>query len=98
MGFLHYDASASFEFDDRLLSHLRTVIIGKLNLHENVVFTWNDDGKQHSLWLHPAMPIRFEFDSESPGELNPAWVELLFALANSPGGLRLAPEPEPHEA
>lgn len=94
MGYLHYGADERFQFEDRILTHLRTVILGKLNLHESLVFTWSAGGKQHSIWLHPAVQLRFEFDSDSTPELNPAWVELLQGLANSPAGLRLISEPD----
>lgn len=94
MGQLHYGGIETFRFNDRALTHLRTVILGKLNLQESLVFTWIADGKQHSVWLHPAVPIHFEFDGEETPELNPAWVEQLLVLANSPSGLRLVAEPE----
>ena len=93
MGHLHYGISARFAFDDRTLTHLRTVILGKLSLQESMVFTWSDGGTQHSLWLHPAVPLHFEFDAPVTPELNPHWVEQLQAQANSGSGLRLIPEP-----
>lgn len=93
MGHLHYDGVAKFTFDDRLLTHLRSVIFAKLNLHESLVFTWSSEGKQRSIWLHPTMPLHFEFDGEETPDINPAWIELLRATANSPSGLRLIPEP-----
>lgn len=93
MGYLHYSGMESFAFDDRLLTHLRTVILGKLNLQESLVLTWTRDGQQHSIWLHPTVPIHFEFDSEATPELNPQWIEQMVALANSPGGLRCVEEP-----
>lgn len=93
MGYLRYD-TAAFAFDDRSLAHLRTVILSKLNLQESLVFTWVDGERQHSLWLHPAIPLHFEFNEGVPLDLNPAWVEQLLSLANSPGGLRLSEEPQ----
>ncbi|QZY53187.1 DUF7882 family protein [Leucobacter tenebrionis] len=94
MGHLIYGHGERFEFDDRLLTHLRTVILAKLNLQESLVFTWSDE-RQHSIWLHPSMPVHFEFDQRTTDELNPAWIEQLLAHANSQGGLRLVEEP-PH--
>ena len=94
MGNLHYGGLETLAFDDRTLTHLRTVILGKLNLQESLVFTWVSEGKQHSIWLHPSVPIHFEFDAEETPELNPAWIEQLFALANSPSGLRSVEEPD----
>lgn len=94
MGYLHYGRVSSFAFEDRLLTHLRTVILGKLNLQESFVFTWNDAGRQRSIWLHPSLPLHFEFDAEEAPELNPAWVEALLPLANTPAGLHILPEPD----
>lgn len=93
MGYLHYGESRSFSFDDRALTHLRTVILGKLNLQESLVFTWLADGRQRSIWLHPTIPLHFEFEDDTTPELNPEWVEQLLSLANSPAGLRLIDEP-----
>lgn len=94
MGHLHYGGVASFAFDDRSLTHLRSTILAKLSLQESLVFTWSDGGTQRSIWLHPSIPVHFEFDDEVTPDLNPAWIEHLQALANSPAGLRWVEEPE----
>lgn len=94
MGQLHYDAVASFAFDDRSLAHLRAVIVAKLNLQESLVFTWLDAGQQRSIWIHPSIPLQFEFDAEQTPELNPAWIEQIMVLANSTTGLRWIEEPD----
>lgn len=92
MGYLHYGNGDRFEFDDRLLAHLRKVILGKLVLGESLVFTWIDLGQQRSIWMHPSFPLQFEFDGRAVPELDPALLERLAQLANSPGGLRVAEE------
>lgn len=96
MGYLHYGGIESFNVDDRTLTHLRTVILGKFNLQESLVFTWAEDGKQHSIWLNPSVPIHFEFDTDETPEINHAWIEQLLTYANSPAGLRISSEPERH--
>lgn len=93
MAFLHYGGIASFQFDDRTLTHLRTVILGKLNLQESLAFTWADGAHQRSVWLHPGLALHFEFDAETTPELNAAWIDQLMVLANSPAGLRVVEEP-----
>ena len=98
MGYFCYGGLDRFDFDDRVLTHLRAVILAKYNLQESLVFTWTFEGKQYSLWLHPTVPLRFEFDHEETPELNPLWKEQLMMLANSPGGLRLSDEPEAPQA
>ena len=93
MGYLHYGPQQVFPFEDRVLAHLRAVIIGKLILQESFVFTWNDAGIQQTIWLHPTMTLYFEFEGVTPHEINRSWVETLTALANGPSGLKLVPEP-----
>lgn len=92
MGCLHYGENYRFEFDDRLLAHLRTVILGKFVLQESLVFTWTDFGQQRSIWLHPSLPLQFEFEQKTVPDVNPEWIERLTLLASSPGGLRLVEE------
>lgn len=96
MGILQYGESTSFDFDDRTLTHLRTVILGKLQLHESFTFTWSDHDQQRSIWVHPGALLQFTFERKETPELNPHWVQQLQALANSPTGLRLVEEPAPH--
>lgn len=95
MGKLHYGGIETYEFDDRALTHLRTVILGKLSLRESLAFTWVRDGQQHTIWLHHAVPIHFEFQGHETPALNPIWIEQLSQLANSATGLRLVAEPHP---
>ena len=92
MGCLHYGERYRFEFDDRLLAHLRTVILGKFVLQESFAFTWLDYGQQRTVWLHPTMLLQFEFEKKTAPDVNPEWVERLTLLASSPGGLRLVDE------
>jgi len=92
MGYLHYGGGYRFEFDDRLLAHLRTVILNKFTLQESLTLTWVDFGEQRSIWLHPTFPLQFEFDRETTPDLNPEWIERLSLLASSPSGLRIVEE------
>lgn len=89
MGYLNYGGIETFEFDDRTLTHLRTVILGKLDLQESLTFTWIDGTQQHSVWIHPSIPLHFEFNVADTPDLDPGWIEQLLALANSTAGLRL---------
>ena len=97
MGQLHYGDNRSFQFDDHTLSHLRTVILGKFNLQESIVFSWMDGTKQHSLWLHPSIPLYFEFDAPFLPEIDREWVDRLLTDANSPTGLRIDLSARPSE-
>lgn len=95
MGHLHYGGLGKFEFDDRALTHLRTVILGKVNLQESFAFTWIDEERQHSVWINPAVPMHFEFDEQETPEIDQQWLEQLLTLANSPSGLRYVKGQEP---
>lgn len=94
MGNLYYGQSRVFDFDDRTLAHLRSVILVKLQRQESFVFTWQDVDLQRSIWLHPTVALEFEISSPRGAELNRGWVELLADSANTPAGLRLIPEPD----
>lgn len=87
------------EFDDRTLAHLKVVIATKLHRSESFMFTWDygtESGSGHSsVWLHPAIPIQFDFLGNREPSLNRLWLEELTKAANSTGGLRIVPEPEP---
>lgn len=97
MGELHYGTNNSvFEFEDRLLHHLKLVISNKLRRGESFVFTWNgpDAETGTTLWLHPSIPLYFTFGALSDSQINRAWAEVLSFHANSPSGLTLVDEPE----
>lgn len=98
MGKLVYGAPTwSIEFDDRALAHLRIVMIAKLRRAESFSFSWKFDASygngRSSLWLHPAIPLQFEFYGGREPSLNRAWIDALMTSANSPGGLELLDEP-----
>jgi hypothetical protein len=86
------------EFDDRSLAHLRIVMIAKLRRGESFSFSWKYEAAhgagRSSLWVHPAIPLQFEFFGGREPALNRAWIDALMATANSPAGLELIPEPE----
>lgn len=94
MGKLHYGAQQVFEFEDRTLAHLRSVMTAKLLRQESFLFSWDDHGKLRSIWLHPTSIVLFEFEGSEEVKLNRAWLEHLADLANTSGGLRLVPEPD----
>ncbi|KAM9866885.1 hypothetical protein ACIFOC_00206 [Leucobacter aridicollis] len=101
MGELHYGMNNSvFEFEDRLLHHLKLVIANKLRKGESFLFTWqtSECGAGSSLWLHPSIPLHFTFANLVDVEINKEWAELLGFLANRPGGLTIVDEPTPEAA
>ena len=100
--FTYGPASLEVGFEDRLLAHIRAVIVTKLRRAECFLFTWEDvsgpEPVQQSLWMHPAIGIRFEVDSAAATPLNKAWLHRLSLTANSEAGLTLCTEPEPPDS
>ena len=97
MGKMIYDADVSVTFDDRVLAHLQQVIGAKLRRGEAFYFGWKDDPRsgdgRTTIWLHPAMSLRFKYAGSVPVELNRAWLDALAISADSNQGLVLVPEP-----
>jgi len=95
--FIYGTPSITVEFDDRVLAHLKVVIVSKLRRGESFTFSWENSaasGSGHSsVWLHPAIPMQFEFFGSKEPSLNRAWLEELVQLSNTPAGLRIIPEP-----
>jgi hypothetical protein len=92
-----YAGKAVAEIEDRPLAHIRVVAMAKLRRNEAFAFTWETttggaSGKS-TVWLHPAIPLQFDFFGSREAVLNRAWIEQLIALANSPAGMRLVTEP-----
>jgi hypothetical protein len=97
LGLLIYGPmSAEIEMDDRLLAHLRLVILTKMRNHEAFSLSWTMEPAQGSgretLWVHPSIPLRFRFYGSRPAAINRAWIELMVQAANR-GDLRIMPEP-----
>jgi hypothetical protein len=97
--FTYGPTAASVDFDDRVLAHLRTVIVTKLRRGECFLFTWTDESGpepvQQSLWMHPAVGLHFSVPVAPAQDMNQAWLEVLMTAAHSGFGLTVKPEPEP---
>ncbi|MDN3311369.1 hypothetical protein QWJ90_10540 [Microbacterium oryzae] len=97
MGVLYYGSEAApIHIDDRTLAHLKVVIVTKLRRHEGFAVSWrHPEGEpvgRSTIWVHPAVPLRFEFDEPVAPELNRAWLEELAVSANVLGGVTLVEE------
>lgn len=98
MGTLYYgDARIPIPIDDRALSHLRFVILTKLRRGESFGFSWTksvaEGSGRSTVWIHPAVPLHFEFDGSRSASLNRHWLEALTQQAATSGGLMLVDEP-----
>jgi hypothetical protein len=93
MGTLHYGApSTPIRIADDALEHLKLVIVTKLRRDESFTLTWaNDDapGGRSTIWIHPSIPLRFDFDRAERVALQRQWVDELADAANSGGGIVL---------
>ncbi|MEP6479508.1 MAG: ATP-dependent DNA ligase [Rhodoglobus sp.] len=101
--FIYGSPAIAVDFDDRVLAHLKVVILSKVRRGESFTFSWEYTvaaGSGHSsIWIHPTIPLQFDFLGKREPSLNRAWVEELVKLSNTPSGLRVIPEPtEPPEA
>ena len=97
MGILHYGTdSKPIHIADRALAHLKVVVVAKLRRQESFTVSWQhpeEDGVGRStIWLHPSIPVRFEFDEPNATELNREWIEELAQSANALGGIQLISE------
>ena len=98
MGTLYYgDTRVAIAIDDRALSHLRFVILTKFRRGESFGFSWTKSANQGSgrstVWLHPSIPLQFEFEGSRSPSLNRLWLENLTQQAATSGGLVLTEEP-----
>ncbi len=92
MGQLFYGNSIEpIEIPDRLLAHVKVVIATKLRRSESFTLTWRhaDGGGRETIWLQPAIPLRFVFASAEPEMLDPAYLKELVNAANSSRGLSI---------
>ena len=102
MAKLIYGASASYEFDERTLAHLKIAITAKLRVRESFLLNWTVPSERGSgrmsLWVSPDIPLTFVFGDPKPPQLNRLWLD---ALSRSAHGIRgmtvmLEDEAEPY--
>lgn len=98
MGTLIYGTGAKYDFDDRVLAHLKIAITSKLRMHESFLVSWSLSAEQGSgrvsLWFAPPIPAQYLFDTARPPVLNRVWIEAMIASASSPRGMVVLAESE----
>ncbi len=96
MGTLTYGDSQTFEFDDRLLSHMKLAIVAKLLRHESFLLNWTvpaDQGSGRvSLWISRESQLTFRFAGSRPPAINVRWIEALSATSARTGGMQVIDE------
>lgn len=101
MGRLYYGSSTdAIVVSDSELAHLKMVATTKLRRSEgfSVSFSSPSAGGRSSLWIHPAIPLRFEFDCAAPLRLDPAYVNELAQAAVSAAGIVIDLDADRHAA
>lgn len=99
MGTLTYGGLSKVEFDDRSLAHLQIVIASKFRRSESFNFSWSKDiaagNGRMTIWMHPSIPLVYEFVGSASTTINRVWLEALMQTANTAAGLQLLPETPP---
>ncbi|GEP48106.1 hypothetical protein MSA03_16140 [Microbacterium saccharophilum] len=94
MGKLYYgSAGEPIQVSDRLLAHLKFVATTKLRRQEsfalNILHPTSEDAGRTTLWIQPAIPLRFVFSSAEPETLDRELIKQLAEDANTTGGMTL---------
>lgn len=94
MGRMKYDGSGDeIVIDDATLVHLKIVISTKLRRQESFMMTWRpvDDAvnRRRSVWIHPAIPLQFGFDTDEDHPIDPRRIHRLMEHLNATGELLL---------
>ena len=95
MGTLFYGGDRTpIRIDDRVLAHLRAVVIAKLRRGESFLLSWTDsitigDGRS-SVWIHSDCDLHFKFDGSQLAKLDPGVLEQLNVESIQPRGIELA--------
>ena len=98
MGTLTYGDVQRFEFEDRLLAHVKLAIVTKLLRHESFLLNWTVPAEQGSgrvsLWISRETLLTFRFVGSRPPAINARWVEALTLTSARTGGMQLMAEDE----
>ncbi|WP_200332191.1 hypothetical protein [Leucobacter sp. L43] len=90
MGKLLHDGN-EYEFEDRLLAHLKFVIGQKFKKQECFFLSWDIPSVRGnslvSVWLSPYIPVTFHFSGSREPQMSKAWVHALNALSHGSRGL-----------
>ena len=96
MGTLTYGERQCFEFEDRLLAHMKLAIVAKLLRHESFLLNWTIPVEQGSgrvsLWISRDTLLSFRFVGSRPPAINPRWIEALTLTSARTGGMQVIDE------
>ena len=94
MGNLFYgNAIEPIDMPDRLLAHVKVVTATKLRRGESFTLSWRHPkgsaAGRTTIWMQPAIPLRFVFDDADAGAIEPGILRRLAEGANSSAGLMI---------
>ncbi|GAA2935232.1 hypothetical protein GCM10010458_18730 [Microbacterium luteolum] len=94
MGRLRYDGTSDpILIEDKTLAHLKIVIATKLRRQESFMMTWRPvnggEDQRATVWIHPAIPLQFGFDSAEPPAVDPHLIADMMKALNATGELVL---------
>lgn len=102
MGKLRYDGTSEpIDIDDVMLAHLKVVIGTKLRRQESFMMSWHSVDGEHeraTIWIHPAIPLQFFFESAAHPHIVKHVVEELMVRLNATGELDIDEHAELHRA
>ncbi len=94
MGTLYYGAQRTpVHIEDRLLAHLKAVVLAKLRRQESLVLnireTRETGSGRHTFWIHPYVELHFSFDGSRPPALDTDLIEQISQQATTARGVDL---------
>ena len=91
MATLFYGSDTSpIALPDRLMGYIKVIASTKLRRGESFTLTWTgtaDEAGRSTIWLQPAIPLRFVFESAEPEQLVGEYLRALADQANAASGL-----------
>lgn len=91
MGRLIYRDRASFDIDDRILAHLRIVVMNKLRRNEGFMLQLpvNEGVRQASLWIHASNALVMQFYGGREPSIDRELIDQMMHDASGADGLTL---------
>ena len=92
MGTFHYGSATDLiRINDHVLAHLKLVIVTKLRRDESFTLSWvkpeADGPGRCTLWVHPSIPLWFDFDDPRPAQIDASLLEEFSASSFTTRGL-----------
>lgn len=93
MAKLYYGSDiAPIALPDRLMGYIKVITSTKLRRGESFTLTWTGTAEEpgrSTIWLQPAIPLRFVYATETAERLSPAYLRQLADQAAGTAGLML---------